>query len=330
MIFVAVIISSLGCPSINDKFAVKYSLSVIVTDAISQNKDDKFPDDIIELFKPSIPDCVDDSFFIAEPSNISRIGSKENIKSIDVDFGKCTNAKSFENAIVYYFTKKDENLIGKAFTENNEETDNQDEFVNNFLKVTGKRDKIFFYRRNAKTDSLKNQKIFSDVNILKQSIANYLCENRNSNIVVIYNPIEESEKAENLTSPKKNEDIKTIVPQKSKIKIPKGTSQEFVEDECANLSLERIEIQHNGDSKDFTWQNIKCSEKILFSIKPKNGGQGQVFTETLNGDASSFTCPKSGSGEISNKKHIVTIQAFDKNNKLIAKGERNDCYITCQ
>lgn len=182
--------SCTNCTNMNSKDAVHYKLSIVITDRLSSDRNSSYPEDIINLCKPYDTTC-NKKFFMPTPITIYRLGKVVYEKELKVIAGKVTNFKSHVNSVDAFFIKGEGKTVGKELSTANSEDFNQIEFLNSYISSVGKKDKIFYYSQNSKNDSINGQKLFNDINELKSILSEFLCENQNFNIIVIYNPAEQ-------------------------------------------------------------------------------------------------------------------------------------------
>jgi len=183
--------------SINSKNAIFYKLQIVLVDKLSALKNDKFPDDIVNLCKP-IRYGDSDKFFMPKPVVVYRIG-KEIKRQLNILRNNETNFNSYTNSVADFFLNGDGKSIGKDLSTNNPENANQTIYLTNYLANIGKRDKIFYYSQDAKNDSVNNHKLYNNIDSLKSEIADSLSENAGFNIVIIFNPKEVLTKAPDTT-----------------------------------------------------------------------------------------------------------------------------------
>lgn len=261
--------------------ALHYKLTFIITDKINSDKNISFPNEIIVMCKPIDSLCGND-YFTPSNINIERLGENPFNKIFETHHKKNTNIKSHINSVDAYFTKGDGKIIGKELSIDNTSNTN---FLANFLTNLGTKDKVFYFSQKPKNDSISSQKLYSDIYQLKYSISEYLCENKDHNIVIIFNPIENI-----ITNYKKDN-----------IKPPKETKKEF------NYS----KVIDKNQSKPT--QENDLERPIAKYITTKNTLELNCLGKTsISWD------------EIEGYKYVITIKDYDSKEKVFGPTEKKE------
>lgn len=267
----------------------KVKLTIVLSDKLSDNADDNFPQEFQKLCYPLEGKCKS---IIISPVKITRLDLSVSIKLPTDSIGindEPNNLNGRKINVDNFFRK---NKTGKVLSRIWDETLNADSLLNIFL-ISQIKDSanIYIFSNDDNIEEYRNFKVYNSIDKIREMILNKYCNESFENIIVIYN-LPKASKDNNTKTGLVSENKTTESNIKSERKTQEKTNkppakQDPIEDKNISpqdtkiINPESFDVCISQNGKNFIWSNL--GDKYKYHVQVFNN-EGVSILNTLTKD----------------------------------------------